>query len=54
MEYRVTMIVRILQPWASIQDFERELEQFEASNKGVIEVTEIEEELLEPIPERHE
>ena len=54
MEYRVSMVVRTLEPWAVIQDFELELEQFEASNKGIIEITEYESQELEPILERHE
>ena len=54
MEYRVTMLVRVLEPYCSVEDLERELELFNGANKGLIEVTEVETELLEPIPERHE
>lgn len=46
MEYKVTMTVRILEDYASIQDFERALDMFNNANKGVIEIVGVEKELL--------
>lgn len=37
MEYKVTLNVKFLEEFASFSDFERELEQFNASNIGMIE-----------------
>jgi len=36
-KYRLTLNVIVKEDWASLSDFEREIEQFNLANKGVME-----------------
>jgi hypothetical protein len=47
-KYRVTLYVVVKEGWASLEDFRREIEQFNASNKDVIEVEIKNYQLLKP------
>jgi len=51
MNYRVTMKIEVIADYASVEDFQREIDVFNKANEGVIQITEVE---FAPIEDENE